>query len=76
MFRFRPPCVPTGPCQLNLGGAEGYIEAPPPSGPAFSSTSDCSYTITVSTGYGVEVQVGPKLLFRGGRGFRRGTAND
>ena len=54
--------VSTGPCQLDLGGAEGYIQAPPPPGPAFSSTSGCSYTVSVATGYGVEVQVRPQLL--------------
>uniref|UniRef100_H3CCX3 Seizure related 6 homolog n=1 Tax=Tetraodon nigroviridis TaxID=99883 RepID=H3CCX3_TETNG len=42
-----------GRCQLDLGGPEGYVEAPPTSGPA----SDCSYTVTVAMGYGVEVQV-------------------
>lgn len=56
-LRYRPPGVSTVPCQLNLTGPEGYIEAPPPSSSAFRSTSDCSYTITVYTGYGVEVQV-------------------
>ncbi|XP_062242500.1 seizure protein 6-like isoform X1 [Platichthys flesus] len=45
------------PCQLNLTGPEGYIEAPPQSSLAFHSTMDCSYIITVYTGYGVEVQV-------------------
>ncbi|XP_059186789.1 seizure protein 6 homolog isoform X2 [Centropristis striata] len=45
------------PCQLNLTGPEGYIEAPPQSSSAFHSTMDCSYIITVYMGYGVEVQV-------------------
>ncbi|XP_034460164.1 seizure protein 6 homolog isoform X1 [Hippoglossus hippoglossus] len=45
------------PCQLNLTGPEGYIEAPPQSSLAFHSTMDCSYIITVYLGYGVEVQV-------------------
>ncbi|XP_068601887.1 seizure protein 6 homolog [Brachionichthys hirsutus] len=45
------------PCQLNLTGPEGYMEAPPLSGSAFHATVDCSYTITVCMGYGVEVQV-------------------
>lgn len=49
-----PPAVP---CQLNLTGPEGYIEAPPHSSSAFHSTTDCSYIITVYMGYGVEVQV-------------------
>ncbi|XP_041670035.1 seizure protein 6 homolog isoform X1 [Cheilinus undulatus] len=45
------------PCQLNLTGPEGFIEAPPQSSSAFHSTMDCSYIITVYMGYGVEVQV-------------------
>lgn len=48
-------------CQLNLTGPEGYIEAPPQSSSAFHSTVDCSYTITVYMGYGVEIQVGFRL---------------
>ncbi|XP_031728302.1 seizure protein 6 homolog isoform X2 [Anarrhichthys ocellatus] len=58
------------PCQLNLTGPEGYIEAPPQSSSAFHSTMDCSYVITVYMGYGVEVQVlnvnlseGDKVVF-------------
>lgn len=58
------------PCQLNLTGPEGYIEAPPHSSSAFHSTTDCSYIITVYMGYGVEVQVmnvnlseGDKVVF-------------
>ncbi|KAM9852817.1 seizure protein 6 homolog [Aulostomus maculatus] len=59
------------PCQLNLSGPDGYIEAPPPqSSSAFHSTVDCSYIITVYMGYGVEVQVmnvnlseGDKVVF-------------
>uniref|UniRef100_A0A674MYW9 Seizure related 6 homolog n=1 Tax=Takifugu rubripes TaxID=31033 RepID=A0A674MYW9_TAKRU len=44
-------------CQLNLTGPEGYIQAPPTSSSAPHATSDCSYTVTVYMGYGVEVQV-------------------
>nr|XP_020496633.1 seizure protein 6 homolog isoform X1 [Labrus bergylta] len=58
------------PCQLNLTGPEGFIEAPPQSSSAFHSTIDCSYIITVYMGYGVEVQVmnvnlseGDKVVF-------------
>lgn len=58
------------PCQLNLTGPEGFIEAPPQSSSAFLSTLDCSYIITVYMGYGVEVQVmnvnlseGDKVVF-------------
>lgn len=53
-----PVCPMTVACQLNLTGPEGYIEAPPQSSSAFHSTVDCSYTITVYMGYGVEIQVG------------------
>lgn len=49
--------VPAVPCQLNLTGPEGYIEAPPHTNSAFYSTTDCNYIVTVYTGYGVEVQV-------------------
>ncbi len=49
--------VPAVPCQLNLTGPEGYIEAPPQTSSAFHSTTDCSYVVTVYLGYGVEVQV-------------------
>lgn len=48
---------PTVSCQLNLTGPEGYIQAPPTSSSASHAASDCSYTVTVYTGYGVEVQV-------------------
>lgn len=53
--------VPAVPCQLNLTGPEGYIEAPPQSSSVFHSTINCSYTITVYMGYGVEVQVRAEL---------------
>lgn len=53
-----PAFVSAVPCQFNLTGPEGYIEAPPQSSAAFFSTVDCSYTITAYMGYGVEVQVG------------------
>lgn len=49
--------VPAVPCQLNLTGPEGYIEAPPHTNSAFYFTTDCNYIVTVYTGYGVEVQV-------------------
>ncbi|XP_005750412.1 seizure protein 6 homolog isoform X2 [Pundamilia nyererei] len=58
------------PCQLNLTGPEGYIEAPPHTNSAFYFTTDCNYIVTVYTGYGVEVQVmnvnlseGDKVIF-------------
>ncbi|XP_054456055.1 seizure protein 6 homolog [Anoplopoma fimbria] len=72
------------PCQLNLTGPEGYIEAPPQSSSAFPSTMDCSYVITVYMGYGVEVQVmnvnlseGDKVVFEDvGHGENTMLANE
>ncbi|XP_023284251.1 seizure protein 6 homolog isoform X1 [Seriola lalandi dorsalis] len=72
------------PCQLNLTGPEGYIEAPPQSSSAFHSTVDCSYIITVYMGYGVEVQVmnvnlseGDKVVFEDvGHGENTMLANE
>ncbi|XP_042269666.1 seizure protein 6 isoform X3 [Thunnus maccoyii] len=72
------------PCQLNLTGPEGYIEAPPQSSSAFHSTVDCSYIITVYMGYGVEVQVmnvnlseGDKVVFEDvGHGENAMLANE
>ncbi|XP_034024867.1 seizure protein 6-like [Thalassophryne amazonica] len=59
-----------GLCQLNLTGPDGYIEVPPQSSSTFQSTVDCSYTIIVYLGYGVEIQVlnvnlseGDKVVF-------------
>ncbi|CAJ1065935.1 seizure protein 6 homolog isoform X2 [Xyrichtys novacula] len=72
------------PCQLNLTGPEGFIEAPPQSSSAFYSTVDCSYIITVFMGYGVEVQVmnvnlseGDKVVFEDvGHGENTMLANE
>ncbi|XP_069022613.1 seizure protein 6 [Embiotoca jacksoni] len=72
------------PCQMNLTGPEGYIEAPPQSSSAFHSTMDCSYIITVYMGYGVEVQVmsvnlseGDKVVFEDvGHGENTMLANE
>lgn len=72
------------PCQLNLTGPEGYIEAPPQSSSPFHSTVDCSYIITVYMGYGVEVQVmnvnlseGDKVVFEDvGHGENAMLANE
>uniref|UniRef100_A0A3B4V964 Seizure related 6 homolog n=1 Tax=Seriola dumerili TaxID=41447 RepID=A0A3B4V964_SERDU len=76
--------APAVPCQLNLTGPEGYIEAPPQSSSAFHSTVDCSYIITVYMGYGVEVQVmnvnlseGDKVVFEDvGHGENTMLANE
>ncbi|KAM9734434.1 LOW QUALITY PROTEIN: seizure 6-like protein [Menidia menidia] len=67
-----PP--PTAPgCSLNFSGPEGYIDSPdPPPTPAGGALLLCSYTVTVYTGYGVELQVksvnlsdGEQLSIRG-----------
>ncbi|XP_045928846.1 seizure protein 6 homolog [Micropterus dolomieu] len=72
------------PCQQNLTGPEGYVEAPPQSSSAFHSTTDCSYIITVYLGFGVEVQVmnvnlsdGDKVVFEDvGHGENTMLANE
>uniref|UniRef100_A0A672FI37 Seizure related 6 homolog b n=1 Tax=Salarias fasciatus TaxID=181472 RepID=A0A672FI37_SALFA len=43
--------------QVGFSEPDGYIEAPPPSSSSSQSTAECSYTITVYLGYGVEIQV-------------------
>ncbi|KAK7882712.1 hypothetical protein WMY93_028886 [Mugilogobius chulae] len=71
-------------CHMNLTGPEGFIEAPPQSSSSFLSTKDCTYTITVYMGYGVEVQVmnvnlsaGDKVVFEDeGRGENSMLANE
>ncbi|KAL4647199.1 hypothetical protein GN956_G7842 [Arapaima gigas] len=46
----------TVPCSTNFTAPEGYIEAPQQSNP-WSSSVDCTYSVTVYMGYGVELQV-------------------
>ncbi|XP_056138840.1 seizure protein 6 homolog [Lampris incognitus] len=55
------------PCQFNLTGPEGYIEAPPQFTSGFYSPVDCTYIITIYTGYGVEIQVKKVNLSEGDR---------
>ncbi|CAB1348058.1 unnamed protein product, partial [Coregonus sp. 'balchen'] len=50
------------PCIFNLTAPEGYIETPQPSSSHNYSSVDCTYTVTVYMGYGVEIQVRPPLL--------------
>uniref|UniRef100_H3A5G6 Seizure related 6 homolog like 2 n=1 Tax=Latimeria chalumnae TaxID=7897 RepID=H3A5G6_LATCH len=44
-------------CNTNLTDPEGYVESPEFSGSLFYGGLDCTYTITVYTGYGIELQV-------------------
>uniref|UniRef100_A0A8B9HVY3 Seizure related 6 homolog b n=1 Tax=Astyanax mexicanus TaxID=7994 RepID=A0A8B9HVY3_ASTMX len=46
----------TVPCSANFTAPGGYIETPPPSSWYYSKV-DCTYTVTVYMGYGVEIQV-------------------
>ncbi|XP_066519890.1 seizure protein 6 homolog isoform X2 [Hoplias malabaricus] len=43
-------------CSSNFTAPGGYIETPPPSSWYYTSV-DCTYTVTVYMGYGVEIQV-------------------
>ncbi|XP_048120368.1 seizure protein 6 homolog isoform X3 [Alosa alosa] len=49
------------PCLTNFTAPEGYIETPQPAqmqtGSWYETTVDCTYTVTVYMGYGVEIQV-------------------
>nr|XP_032630063.1 seizure 6-like protein 2 [Chelonoidis abingdonii] len=44
-------------CNNNISEVEGYVESPDFAGAAFYGGLDCSYSIRVYMGYGVEVQV-------------------
>uniref|UniRef100_A0A8D0GUQ7 Seizure related 6 homolog like 2 n=1 Tax=Sphenodon punctatus TaxID=8508 RepID=A0A8D0GUQ7_SPHPU len=44
-------------CTNNITDTDGYIESPDYSGSTFYGGLDCSYTISVYMGYGIEVQV-------------------
>uniref|UniRef100_A0A452GUX7 Uncharacterized protein n=1 Tax=Gopherus agassizii TaxID=38772 RepID=A0A452GUX7_9SAUR len=44
-------------CNNNISEVEGYVESPDSAGAAFYGGLDCSYSIRVYMGYGVEVQV-------------------
>ncbi|KAF5901994.1 seizure protein 6 isoform X1, partial [Clarias magur] len=46
----------TAPCSINFTAPGGYIETPP-RGSCDYSNFDCTYTVTVYMGYGVEIQV-------------------
>ncbi|XP_038817053.1 seizure protein 6 homolog isoform X1 [Salvelinus namaycush] len=53
------------PCIFNLTSPEGYIETPQPSSSHYYSSVDCTYTVTVYMGYGVEIQVMNVSLWEG-----------
>ncbi|KAK6296592.1 hypothetical protein J4Q44_G00327340 [Coregonus suidteri] len=55
------------PCIFNLTAPEGYIETPQPSSSHYYSSVDCTYTVTVYMGYGVEIQVVNVSLWEGER---------
>ncbi|XP_030066662.1 seizure 6-like protein 2 [Microcaecilia unicolor] len=44
-------------CNSNITDPEGYIESPDYSGSTYYGGLDCTYTVTVYLGYGIEVQV-------------------
>ncbi|KAJ8403917.1 hypothetical protein AAFF_G00347850 [Aldrovandia affinis] len=50
--------TPAVPCSTNLTAPEGYIDVPPPAGVWSYPSVDCTYTVTVYMGYGVEIQTG------------------
>ncbi|XP_066551435.1 seizure protein 6 homolog [Amia ocellicauda] len=45
------------PCSSNFTAPEGYIESPQQSSVWYYSNVDCTYSVTVFMGYGVEIQV-------------------
>lgn len=44
-------------CNNNITDVEGYVESPDYAGATFYGGLDCTYTISVYIGYGIEVQV-------------------
>ncbi|KAL7990098.1 hypothetical protein Chor_012764, partial [Crotalus horridus] len=44
-------------CNNNITDIEGYVESPDYAGTTFYGGLDCTYTISVYVGYGIEVQV-------------------
>ncbi|XP_051963166.1 seizure protein 6 homolog isoform X1 [Xyrauchen texanus] len=45
------------PCSSNFTAPGGYIETPQPAKSWYNTNVDCTYTVTVYMGYGVEIQV-------------------
>uniref|UniRef100_A0A493TMR8 Seizure related 6 homolog n=1 Tax=Anas platyrhynchos platyrhynchos TaxID=8840 RepID=A0A493TMR8_ANAPP len=44
-------------CNRTLAGPEGWLVSPEPAGAPYDSSLDCTYTISVYPGYGVEIKV-------------------
>lgn len=47
----------TAPCSTNFTSPGGYIETPQQARSWYNTNVDCTYTVTVYMGYGVEIQV-------------------
>ncbi|XP_042735708.1 seizure protein 6 homolog [Lagopus leucura] len=45
------------PCNRTLAGPEGWLVSPEPASAPYDSSMDCTYTISVYPGYGVEIKV-------------------
>ncbi|XP_062362919.1 seizure protein 6 homolog isoform X1 [Cinclus cinclus] len=45
------------PCNRTLAGPEGWLVSPEPTGVPYDGSLDCTYTISVYPGYGVELKV-------------------
>ncbi|NXB99788.1 SEZ6 protein, partial [Orthonyx spaldingii] len=45
------------PCNQTLAGPEGWLVSPEPAGVPYDGSLDCTYTISVYPGYGVELKV-------------------
>lgn len=45
------------PCNRTLAGPEGWLVSPEPTGGPYDGSLDCTYTISVYPGYGVELKV-------------------
>ncbi|KAM6338119.1 seizure protein 6 homolog [Alca torda] len=45
------------PCNRTLAGPEGWLVSPEPAGVPYDGSLDCTYTISVYPGYGVELKV-------------------
>uniref|UniRef100_A0A8C0ESR0 Seizure related 6 homolog n=1 Tax=Bubo bubo TaxID=30461 RepID=A0A8C0ESR0_BUBBB len=45
------------PCNRTLAGPEGWLVSPEPAGVPYDGSLDCTYTVSVYPGYGVELKV-------------------
>uniref|UniRef100_UPI00358F7FE7 seizure protein 6 homolog isoform X1 n=1 Tax=Myxine glutinosa TaxID=7769 RepID=UPI00358F7FE7 len=53
------------PCNLSFSGPDGYLDSPEVPGFPYFSNLDCTYTVSVYPGYGVELQVKTLSLSEG-----------